>query len=402
MKIEDIRAYKCFAGWRNWVFVEVETDTGLVGTGEATLEGRELSIEGNLEDLSRYLLGRNPLHINEHRLKLKRDPFWTNGFVAMTGLAAVEIALWDILGKSLKAPVWQLLGGKVRDRMRVYANGWYFGAQTTEDWVSRAGEVAELGYTALKFDPFGTAGPTISREQLEVAVEIVEGLRTLSNRLELMIEGHGRFDTLSAMRVAQALSPFDCYWFEEPLHPGNETVQADFARRSPIPVALGERLHSVIDYVRLFQTQGVSVVQPDVLHAGGILETIQIASMAEAQSVVVAPHNPNGPVATAATLAVDAVIPNFLVQEMLAPWDVSWRHQVVDHSPQVVDGYVEPNEGHGLGLALNHEVIEAHPFQPIDPNFYSDESVLDKVDLSMSPSDNPPHRELFVIRSADR
>ena len=385
MKIADIRVHVCFAGWRNWVFVEVETECGLIGLGEATIEGREKTIEGHIVDLRRYFVGKDPREICEHNLRLTRDPFWVGGYVAMTGLAAIEIALWDILGKSLNAPVWSLLGGKVREKVRAYANGWYFGAKTVEEWGQRAGEVCENGFSALKFDPFGQATETISVDELERAVEIVSRLReTLGSRVDLLIEGHGRFSLHSASRVAAALQPFDCYWFEEPLRPGNEKVLADFCASCPIPVATGERIHSAVEYGRLLSKGAVSVVQPDIIHAGGILETRKIATMADAFSVPVAPHNPNGPVATAATLALDIGMPNFLIQEMLEPWDVSWRHKVVDGAPRVVDGFLTVSDRPGLGVELDLANLAEYPYQPIDPSFYTKDSVLETTDLRNS------------------
>lgn len=382
MRIEDVRVHKCFAGWRNWVFVEVETASGIIGIGEATLEGRELTIEGHLADLTRYFIGKDARSISEHRMRLVRDPFWVGGSVQMTGLAAVEIALWDIVGKSLGCPVWQLLGGKAREKIRAYANGWYFGAETTEDWVDRAMEVVDFGYTAMKFDPFGTAGADIDYTQVQSAVEIVAGIRDrVGAGIDLMIEAHGRFDLHSAARVAAALAPFNCYWLEEPLHPGNEAVLSQFAATCPIPVATGERSHSIIDYGRLFAAGNIAVVQPDVIHNGGVIETLKIAGLAEAHSVPVALHNPNGPVATAASLTLDAILPNVLVQEMLDPWDVAWRSEIVDYSPRVVDGYLLPSDRPGLGLELDIGRLKEHPYQDIDLNFYSEGSVLETVDL---------------------
>lgn len=382
MKITDVSVYVCAAKWRNWVFVELTTDAGHVGVGEATLEGRENTIQGQLKDISRYLLGQDPFEIERHVRNLMRDPFWTGGYVAQTGIAAVEMAMWDILGQALGTPVWQLLGGAIRNRFPVYANGWYFGATSTQDWAARAEAVAELGYRAMKFDPFGHAGPVLDRDDLDAAVDIVESVRlAVGPKVDLMIEGHGRFDIHSAVRAGAALAPFDCFWFEEPIAPGNLEALARVGRECRIPIATGERCHSRAEYRELLGLGAVSIIQPDVIHSGGIAETRRIAAMAEAFSVPVALHNPNGPVATAASLAVDAGIGNFLIQEMLAPWDAPWRDAIVEGSPQVVDGHLVLSESPGLGVRLNHEELARHPYEPMDLHFFDDESVLELVRL---------------------
>ncbi len=382
MLITDIRVHTCFAMWRNWVFVELVTDAGLTGVGEATLEGRELTMAGHLEDLRRALVGRDPRDLRARVRDLTRDPFWTGGYIAQTGVAAVEMAMWDLIGQELRVPVWRLLGGRVRDRIRVYANGWYFGVSSPDSWGERAGEVVELGYDAMKFDPFGTSGPVIDREALDRSVAIVEAVRrVVGPRVDLLIEGHGRFDVHSAIRVANALAPFDCFWFEEPIPPGNAAAMAEVRRASPIQIATGERLFSRFDYRELLTAGGASVIQPDVVHAGGIAETLAIAAMAETWMVPVAPHNPNGPVATAATLVVDAIAPNALIQEMLTPWDADWRDEVVEGNPRVVDGHLAIPDRPGLGIRLIPEEIARHPYQPVDLNFFSPASVLDTVDL---------------------
>jgi galactonate dehydratase len=382
MRIVDLRPHACFAMWRNWVFVEVETEDGLIGVGEATLEGREATMLGHFEDIRRYLVGRDASSIAEHCRNLVRDPFWVGGYVGMTGIAAVEIALWDLLGQRLGVPVWQLLGGRIRDRVRVYANGWYFGVETVDQWAARAGEVVELGYTALKFDPFGRSGPQIEHDELEQAAAIVQAVRRAAGpAVDLLIEGHGRFDLAAASRIAKALEEFDCFWFEEPIAPGNVASLAHLGRSISIPIATGERLYSRYDYRELLESHAAAIIQPDVIHAGGISEVLRIAALAETWQVSVAPHNPNGPIATAATLMLDAVMPNFLIQELLAPWDAEWRHEVVEGCPSVRDGYLTIPDRPGLGVTLNVQEIVRHPYQPIDLSFYGEESVLERVEL---------------------
>ncbi|MCU1658782.1 MAG: Mandelate racemase/muconate lactonizing protein [Pseudonocardiales bacterium] len=382
MRIADVRWHICNAGWRNWVFVEVETDTGRVGLGEATIEGRELTISGHLEDLKRVVVGRDALAISGLRRLLSRDPFWTGGYVAGTGLAGIEIALWDIAGKHYGAPVWQLLGGKVRDKAKVYGNGWYFGAQELPEWVDRAGETVELGYRALKFDPFGRADLSPEQDEIDRAVEIVDALRrNLGTTVDLLVEGHGRFDVQGALRIADRLEPYRCLFFEEPVPPGNAAAMARVAAKAPMPIAAGERTYSRLEAKSLLDSGAVHVLQPDVVHCGGIAETLAIAAMAETYFVSIAPHNPNGPIATAASLVVDVVAPNFMIQEMLAPWDVPWRNQVIHGGSEVLDGYLSPSDEPGLGLELDYDELARHPFEPIDPSLWSSDSIMEVVDL---------------------
>ncbi len=382
MRIADIRWYPCHAGWRNWVFIEVETDNGIIGLGEATLEGRELTIQGHLEDLKRVLVGADATSIAGVRRLLTRDPFWVGGYVAGTGLAAVEIALWDIMGKQLGQPVWRLLGGRVHGPLPVYANGWYFGVRTVEEWVERAGEVVELGYRALKFDPFGRADLAPTVDESELAVEIVAALRReLGPRVALLIEGHGRFSVHAAVTFAHRLEPFDPFFFEEPVPPGNPEAMRHVAEHSRVPIAAGERCYSRLEVRRLLELGAVQILQPDILHVGGIAEARDIAAMAETWFVQIAPHNPNGAVATAATLAVDVVSPNFQIQEMLEPWDVPWRHEVVVGAPRVADGHIDVSEAPGLGVELDHAAISQHPYEPVDPALFSEDSIMEVVDL---------------------
>lgn len=385
MRIDDIRWYVCGAGWRNWVFVEVETDTGLVGIGEATIEGRELTIQGHLADLRRVLIGTDALGVSSLRRRLTRDPFWAGGYVAASGLAGIEIALWDILGKHLGVPVWQLLGGRLRESVRAYANGWYFGASGVGEWVERAGQVVEQGFRALKFDPFGRADLAPTTDEVDVAMEIIGAIRAaVGSKVDLLIEGHGRFGVHGALTIARRLAPFECMFFEEPVPPGNPDALLHIARQAPLPIAAGERAFSRQDVRRLLELGAIHVLQPDVIHVGGIAEMREIASLAESWHVSIAPHNPNGAVATAATLMIDAVVPNFLIQEILEPWDVPWRHLVVRGCPAVVDGQLAIPTAPGLGVELDHQEIQRHPYEPVDLAFWSAGSVMETVDLRPS------------------
>jgi galactonate dehydratase len=375
MKITDIQVHLCEAGYRNWLFVEIHTDEGVTGVGEGTTEGQVLTVKARIEEMGRYLLGKDPQDISLHTQLLTRDPFWVGGYVSGSALAALEMAMWDISGKKLGVPLWRLWGGRIRDRVRAYANGWYFGVEGPEDWGDRAGEVAELGYTAMKFDPFGRAGPRISREELDYAQAIVREVRRGAGPgADLLIEAHGRFDIHAAIQAARAVEPFDCFWYEEPVIPGNHAALRQLADAVSIPVATGERVYSRQDARELLELHAATVLQCDVCHCGGLEEIRKIAAVAETYSVAIAPHNPNGPVATAACLAIDAVTPNFMIQEMFTPWDVDWRDTVVIGSSRVVDGYIEVPDRPGLGVELVHDELAKHPFEAKDLQIFSREA----------------------------
>jgi galactonate dehydratase len=377
LKITHIETLLVFAGWRNWVLVTMDTDQGITGVGEATLEGREKAVVGAIEDLARYLLGKDPFRIEEHWFTLYRTGVWI-GPVTLTALSALEIAMWDIVGKVMGQPIYNLLGGQMRERVRVYANGWYFGARTPAEFAERAGQTVERGFSAIKFDPFGQAFLTISNEGLEEAVERVAAVRrAVGPKVDLLIEAHGRFFVGDAIRVAHRLEPFDCYWYEEPVPPDNLDALAEVTRHSPIMVVTGERCFTRFQHAELLPRQAARVIQADVIHAGGILETKKIAAMAEAWHTMIAPHNPNGPVATAATLQTVAGLPNFLILEMLVA-DPPWREDLIREKFEIQDGYLAIPDRPGLGVTLNHDAIAKHPYQPVDLSFQSDDSILNR------------------------
>lgn len=379
MRIVDVIVWKVDASWRNWVFLRVETDSGIAGVGECTVEGRENAVEGAVEDMRRQLVGRDPRRIRELHDVLTRQGYWDAGPVVSSAAGGIEMALWDILGKSLDAPVHALLGGRVRECARVYSNAWYFGAETANDFGERAAETVELGYEALKFDPFGSAGLAISEQELAEAVARIAAVReAVGPGIALLVEGHGRFGLESAMRVGRAIEPFDPLFFEEPLPPGDFGQLRRLADAVRVPIATGERCYSARECAAAIASGGVAVIQPDVIHVGGIAPLVAIASAAEAAFVSFAPHNASGPVATAATLQVAAVAPNLLIQEMFAPLDAPWRDLVATPSIEVEGGRVAIPDGPGLGIDLDEAELSKHPFVPRDLNLFGDESILNR------------------------
>lgn len=376
LRIADLRVIPTDGAWRNWVFVRVETAGGLVGWGEATLEGREGAVEGAIDDFRRILVGHDAGRIRELVHLMTRHGYWESGPVISSAVGGVEIALWDVLGKALQQPVHALLGGAMRERMPVYSNAWYFGSDSPEDFAACARETTAAGYTALKFDPFGTAEFTMSAAELDDAIARVTAVReAVGPRVSLLIEGHGRFGVETAIRAGHALAPLGIAFFEEPVVPGDVAALARVARAVPVPIAAGERSYDLADCRRVIDA-GAAVLQPDVIHVGGILRTLEVAAIANAASVAVAPHNASGPIATAATLQVSALVPNLLIQEMFAPTDAVWKDDICPPPVTIADGHVRVPQGPGLGVELDESVAAAHPFVTRDLGMFGGGSIL--------------------------
>lgn len=370
MKITAVEPLLCHAYRCNWLFVKISTDAGIHGVGEGTLEYREETVATALREMERTLVGKDPRCIEALWHEQFRDVYFRGGPVYLSALSAVEMALWDILGKSLNTPVYQLLGGKVRETVPCYANGWFAGSKTPEDFARCARLTVEAGYAGLKWDPFGSTYLRISPREFHAALECVEAVHAeVKGRADLLIEGHGRFDIPAAVSIARELARFEVAWFEEPLPPGNLSALAEVKQRSPVPIAAGERLYSRWDWQDFFRLRPADFIQPDVTHVGGIAELKKIAAQAEANFLPVCPHNPSGPVANAATLQLAACIPNFYLLETMST-DVPWRSEITTESARVENGRMTIPDHPGLGIDLNLEAIGRHPPQPTELRHY--------------------------------
>ena len=363
MRIIDLRTYLVHCYRTNWVFIKIETDQGISGIGEATLEMKEKTVEAAVAELKDYLIGKDPRQIEHHFHLIYRDSYWRAGPVLMSALSAVEMALWDISAKELGVPAYRLLGGKCNDRVKAYANAWFAGAKTPEAFAEKAKEAVARGFQALKWDPFGSAYMNISAKELDNAMATVGAVRdAVGNEADLLIEGHGRFNVPTACTIARALEPFNPLFFEEPIPPDNLDALADVRRKSPINIAAGERLYHRCQFRELFEKRAADVIQPDISHAGGLGECKKIAAMAEAYHVAFAPHNPSGPVANAATLQLAACTPNFFLLETMAS-DIPWRKDLTTENLVFKDGYFHIPDRPGLGLELNEDAFDAHPYE---------------------------------------
>ena len=363
MKVTDVKTFVVDCFRTNWIFVKVYTDEGISGVGEATLEYKEKALIGAVEHIKSYLVGQNPLDIEKHFHMIYRDAYWRGGAVLMSALSAVEMALWDILGKHLNVPVYQLLGGRVNDKVRIYINGWFAGAKTPEEFGEKAKIAVKRGVTAMKWDPFGKSYLQISNQALDTALRNIAAVReAVGPSVDLLIEGHGRFDVPTGIKIAQELEQFKPMWFEEPTPPDNLEALKAVRDKSPVAISAGERLYTLKSYRDLFEMRACDYIQPDISHAGGIMELKKIAAMADACYIPFAPHNPSGPVANAATLQLAACCSNFCILEIMNS-DVDWRKDITNESLHYEDGYITIPDKPGLGIEIDEEACLQHPYQ---------------------------------------
>ena len=345
------------SGVRNYMFVKVETDEGITGWGEAT--SGPMAVATMVEEFGEQLVGKDPGRIEQHWQTLYHHFHVRGGVVQMSAISGIEIALWDIKGKALGAPVYELLGGPMRDRIWCY--GRWDGA-TPELAVERALSFTEQGITALKGDPFDHRGLFIPIEAERLAIRKLEAVRgAVGDDVELLVEVHGRLAPSDAIRIGNAMEPYRPFVYEEPVPPQNIDALQRVAEAVSIPIATGERLYTKWDYADLLSRQIVAMIQPDIVQGGGILELKKIAAMAEAHYVGFQPHNPYGPLCTIASLHLDACVPNFMIQEGgIHPW---FQDVCFDGFPRQKDGFLPLPQGPGLGIEIDEAWIESHPWR---------------------------------------
>jgi galactonate dehydratase len=319
-----------------------------------------------LEELERQLVGRDPFRSDALVEQLHRDSYWRTGAVFRTALGAVEAAMLDIKGKALGVPVFELLGGKYRDKVACYANHWFFGARTPEEYHTAATRGVAMGYRALKWDPFEASDLDMDRAQRNRTIAIVEAVRdAVGSDIELMLDVHGRLNVPTAIAMCKALARFDLTWIEEPTPPESIDALAEVRANSPVPIAAGERWYEPTRFLEALSKKAVDILQPDVSHAGGLAETKRIAHLAHLHLIPVAPHNPVGPVMNAMTLHTAVAIPNFSVFETVSV-DVPWRKELVKETLVFEDGHLLAPTAPGLGVELNEEACARFPYEPHD------------------------------------
>ena len=378
MKISKVTPMVLGTEWRNLTIVKVETDDGLVGLGECRALNRTDGVLGYLSEAApRYILGEDPFNIESLVARMFREDFGRAGEITQTVTALLEVACWDIVGKALNQPVYKLLGGAVRNRIKGYANGWYTGERTPDEFHAAAKRVLAKGYKALKFDPFGAGFYEMERAEKTFVIGLVEAVRdAVGPDVEILIEMHGRFNPVTAVEFARELARFKPSWLEEPVPPDNLAAQkkaADAIAPLGIPVATGERLHTMYEYRELFELQACDIIQPDITHFGGILNTKKLAAWAEVYYMLIAPHNVGGPISTAAALHLAACTPNFKIQEHFNDFSEAYVKKAAPGNPEIEDGYFALPSGPGLGVTLDEDVVAANPRRRVHFNLFADD-----------------------------
>lgn len=367
-RITRIDTHVVGARWLNWVLVQVHTDDGIKGVGEGTCEWQPTAVEAAVRELARrYAIGRPAMAIEALWWDMFRNEFARGGPILNSAIAAIEMALWDIKGKALGVPVFELLGGRLRSRIPAYANAWYGPAAGTEAIAAAAAAVKAKGYRGLKLDPFENCGRDPDSRQLLRCLETVRAVReAVGPEMEILIDAHGRFSPGTAIRIGRTFAELDVYWFEEPTDAENLAALAEVGRAlGSVRLATGERIYTRHHLPPLLATNQVRVLQPDPIHVGGLLEAWKIAAMADASYLPVSFHNPFGPVATACCLQLDACVPNFVMQESFCEFTPAHRFDLVEHPPRPRDGGYDLSDRPGLGVGeLVVEAARAHPYEP--------------------------------------
>lgn len=375
MRITDVITLVMGTSWRNLTFVKVETDEGLTGISEVRMNNRTDALVSYIDGAKRrHVIGSDPFNTEDLYQRMFRDDYGRAGEIVATGISVIEIACWDIIGKALNQPVYRLLGGACREKIKAYANGWYRVERTPEEFHDAAKKVLEKGYKALKFDPFGAGYYELSYEEKLKSVSLVEAVRdAVGPDVEILVEMHGRFSPYTAIEIASELEQYKPSWVEEPVPPDNIAALAKAAEKINLPVATGERLHNKYEYRELINLQAADILQPDITQTGGFLETKKIAAMGDMCYMTVAPHNVGGPVSTATALHFATCTTNFKIQEHFNDFSEAWVKDAATGCPEVIDGYFSLPNGPGLGMELNEDLIAQHPYREGSFNLWEDD-----------------------------
>ena len=372
MKIIDIQTLVVNAEMRNWVFVKVVTDENIYGWGEATVEWKTRAVVGAIEDIKPLLIGKDPRQIKQNFQIMTKHGFWKLGVIGMSAISGIEHALWDILGKSLNTPVWQLLGGKVRDKVKIYTHlgmgdmkAVYRDTMNVSGLTDHAQKLVDLGYTAFKvvFIPF--THYTVLKEDLSLVNTLMSSLRDkVGDNIKIMVDFHGRCASgISAIQYTKELEAYNPMFIEEPIQPGDTSTLLQIKESINCPLATGERLIGLQEFEPIFHKRAIDIAQPDLNHCGGLLEAKSIASAAEVANIGIAPHNPNGPIAGAAALHFAISTPNHIIQEVMDQ-SVPWYQDVISKTPVFrKDDYWEIPYTPGLGIEVNEKEAAKYPFK---------------------------------------
>jgi galactonate dehydratase len=350
---------------RNWLVIKLLTDDPkLYGLGDASPMEDEEEVKSIIKTwFNKYLRDKDPLESEVLWTNLYHDPHARGGRLATTALSGIDIALWDLKGKILKQPVWKLLGGSQRKKIRVYANGWYTNPGAPDLNAEETKKVIDMGYTALKFDPFGQKNYyKISASEMNIAEERVEKVRNaVGENIDILIEGHAKFNVMNAIKIGKRLEKYRPFWFEEPVSEERVSELLEVRRKVDIPIATGERLYTKFPFAEIIEKHAADVLQPDIANAGGITELKKISAIAESKHITMAPHNVCSPVGAIAEMHLVKSIINFEIQEYHAEFYSNHYFTVFNGFPRQSEGYVELSNNPGLGLEINQEEIDKHP-----------------------------------------
>jgi galactonate dehydratase len=374
MKITAIKTQVVNAQLRNWIFVRVETDQpGLYGLGEATLEFQTRAVAGAIEDLALLIVGEDPRNIEHLWQVMFRHPFFKGGIVTMSALSGIDQALYDLKAKDLGIPLWQLIGGQARTRLRMYdhlgggSSDSVYNSAAADSFRVKAAQSKADGFSAVKILAVGKTAPLDGLKALKEAEDLMAAAREgAGDDMDIMVDLHGRTTAAMAIEYARVLAPYRPFFIEEPCQPEDWQGTARVAQSTHIPIAAGERLVHRHEFLPLLQAGGIAVAQPDVCHAGGITETRRIAALCDTFGVTMAPHNPLGPIATMVNIHLGFATPNFLIQEVMRA-DVPWRDEIVTGVTPIIDGYVSPSMAPGIGVEIDFAAAEKHPFKEVRP-----------------------------------
>jgi galactonate dehydratase len=364
MKITAVKTYIVGNPWKNWVFTRVETDEGVHGIGEATLNGFAKTVEAAIHELKRFVIGQDPFDVENHTLRLFRDFFSDGGQIQGAALAGLEYACWDIMGKVTQQPVYRLLGGRCHEQLRAYANGWYRGPRTPESFHAKAKVVVAKGYTALKFDPFGAAWRVVDRRDFALTIDIIAAVRdAVGPDVDILIEGHNRFSVHEALKFADAMARYEPTWFEAPVPPQLISSMIEVAKRSPVPIACGEDYYCREQFAELLAHDAVHIIQLEPQYLGMTVAK-QVCAMTHARNGVTAPHSAQGPLCSLACAHLNTATPNFFIHEIFDDFNDDWSKQLLTHSVEVREGHITAPNSLGWGADLNYDLLAEHPYNP--------------------------------------
>ena len=372
MKITDIQTLIVNAEMKNWVFVKILTDEGIYGWGESTVEWKTRAVVGAIEDLKPLIIGKDPRNIKQNFQIMTKHGFWKLGVIGMSAISGIEHAMWDILGKSLNTPVWQLLGGKVRDKVKIYTHlgmgdmkAVYKDTMNVSGLIDHAQKLVDLGYNAFKVVFIPYTHYTVTNKNLKYVNHLMSSLRDkVGDEIEIMVDFHGRCGSgQSAIQYVKELEPYNPMFIEEPIQPGDNLTLLQIKEAICCPLATGERLIGLQEFESLFHLRAIDIAQPDLNHCGGLLEAKNISAAAAVANIGVAPHNPNGPIAGAAALHFAASTPNHIIQEVMDK-SVPWYDDVISKSPIVREGgFWSIPDAPGLGIEVNEKEADKYPYK---------------------------------------